>query len=78
MPAIGIEAHWKGDRLYLGNKLSGYTVVPDETYPTMWRVRGPDGSLSDMVNRTRAKDAALAALAREMRVARATTAKARP
>ena len=33
-------------------------VVKDETYPTMWRIRLPDGSLSDMVNLTRAKDAA--------------------
>ena len=31
----------------------------DEKYPeTMWRVRMPDGSLSDMVNKTRARDAA--------------------
>jgi hypothetical protein len=32
-------------------------VVPDEKYPGMWRVRS-DGRLSDMVNLTRAKDAA--------------------
>jgi len=37
-------------------------VVPDNKYPTMWRVRSPDGALSDMVNRTRAKDAAMALL----------------
>ena len=28
-------------------------------YPGMWRIRTPDGQLSDMVNRTRAKDAAI-------------------
>ena len=35
-------------------------VVPDATYPGMWRVRTPDGGLSDMVNLSRAKDAAVA------------------
>jgi len=33
-------------------------VVPDKTYPGMWRVLRPEGSLSDMVNKTRAKDVA--------------------
>ena len=33
-------------------------IVPDKTYPGMWRVVSPDGSLSDMVNKTRAKDVA--------------------
>jgi hypothetical protein len=32
-------------------------LVPDATHPSMWRVRWPDGSLSDMTNLTRAKDA---------------------
>jgi hypothetical protein len=35
-------------------------VVPDARYPGMWRVALGDGSLSDMVNLTRAKDAAAA------------------
>jgi len=34
-------------------------VVPDETYPGMWRIQHPDGWLSDMVNLSRAKDAAI-------------------
>jgi hypothetical protein len=34
-------------------------VVPDEHYPQMYRVRLPDGWLSDMTNLSRAKDAAL-------------------
>jgi hypothetical protein len=44
----------------------GYTVVPDPDWPAMYRVRRPDGSLTDMVNVTRARDAAdaLAAMAR--------------
>ena len=36
----------------------GYTVVPDPNGPNMYRVCCPDGSLTDMVNLTRAKDAA--------------------
>jgi hypothetical protein len=34
-------------------------VVPDAHFPSMFRIRLPDGSMSDMVNLTRAKDAAL-------------------
>jgi hypothetical protein len=33
------------------------TIERDATYPNMWRIRRSDGSLSDMVNLTRAKDA---------------------
>jgi hypothetical protein len=32
-------------------------VVPDEKWPGMYRLRRPDGSLSDMANLTRIKDA---------------------
>jgi hypothetical protein len=35
-------------------------VVPDEKYRGMWRVRSPEGRLSDMANITWAKDAAAA------------------
>jgi hypothetical protein len=35
-------------------------VVPHSRWPNMWRVRSTDGSLSDMVNLARAKDAAIA------------------
>jgi hypothetical protein len=31
--------------------------VPDERFPGMYRLKRADGSLSDMVNLTRAKDA---------------------
>ena len=33
-------------------------IVPDTTYPEMWRVVRPDGNLTDMVNKTRAMDLA--------------------
>ena len=32
-------------------------LIPDAVYPNMWRVRWPDGRLSDMTNLTRANDA---------------------
>jgi hypothetical protein len=34
-----------------------YTVVPDPDRPKMYRVRRPDGSLSNMVNLSRARNA---------------------
>ena len=34
-------------------------VVPDERWPKMWRIHWPDGSISEMVNLSRAKDAAV-------------------
>lgn len=34
------------------------TVVPDSQWPGMWRIAWPDGRQSDMVNLSRAKDAA--------------------
>jgi hypothetical protein len=32
-------------------------IVPDSTYPGMYRVRWPDGVISDMTNLSRANDA---------------------
>jgi hypothetical protein len=32
-------------------------IVPDSKWPGMFRIRRPDGSLSDMANLTRIKDA---------------------
>jgi hypothetical protein len=59
---------WEDDHLLASGHLIA-TIEPDAEYSTLWRVRLPDGHLSDMVNRTRAKDAAetlaLAALGRE-------------
>ena len=37
-------------------------VVRDATYLIMWRVKWPGGSLSDMVNLSRANDAAFASM----------------
>ena len=42
-----------------GSKRAIVYVLPDLTYPTMWRIRFPDGRLSAMANMSRAKDAAL-------------------
>jgi hypothetical protein len=44
--------------LYINDKATGITVEPDAKWPGMYRVR-QDGTLSDMVNLSRAKDAAL-------------------
>ena len=33
-------------------------VLPDARYHTMWRIHWPDGEVSDMVNLSRARDAA--------------------
>ena len=55
------ELIWRGDRLALKGGRRGspaIEIVPDDSYPGMWRVRKQDGSLSDMVNPTRARDAA--------------------
>lgn len=41
-------------------------VVPDGKYPKMWRIQWPDGSLSDMVNLSRAKDAAMVLAMRQL------------
>src|SRR5215469_7486049 len=32
-------------------------IIPDEHWPGMYRIRRPDGTLTDMVNLTRAKEA---------------------
>jgi len=44
--------------LFVGRRRT-IQIERDSKYSQMWRVRLPDGSLSDMVNLTRAKDAAL-------------------
>jgi hypothetical protein len=42
-------------------------AVQDAAYPNMYRVRWPDGRLSDMVNLTRANDAVACFLETEER-----------
>lgn len=51
---LGVRGDWRGS--------PSVEIVPDERYPDMWRVRLTDGTLTDMVNRTRARDAARAIL----------------
>jgi len=60
---------WRDDMLIFRGRISNYAVVRDEKYATMWRVKRSDGTLSDMVNRSRAKDAAMAMLDRDLRAA---------
>ena len=51
---------WDGRqlRLFSSRAVVLATIEPDQTWPGMWRVRLPDGYLTDMVNLSRAKDAA--------------------
>ena len=53
------DLQWKGQKLYLGSKLMPVKLVQSSVWPLMWRVQHPNGTLSDMVNLTRAKDAAI-------------------
>jgi hypothetical protein len=46
-------------RLHIGRRCTGISIEPDGRYFGMWRVRWSDGQLSNMANRTRAKDAVL-------------------
>jgi hypothetical protein len=51
---------WKGDTLRLDGKGAPLMrIVPDAKWEGMWRVQWPDGSLTDMLNKTRVKDAAI-------------------
>jgi hypothetical protein len=51
---------WKGNNLHVGHSRKPILAIePDAKWPGMWRVRHPDGT-SDMVNLSRAKDAATA------------------
>jgi hypothetical protein len=53
---------WDADILRKrGSKKTLATVVADDIYPTMWRVRLPDGRVSGILNKARAKDAAMGA-----------------
>ena len=44
----------------IGHRQSIVHVVPDNVHQGMWRVRYPNGQLSDMANLSWAKDAAIA------------------
>jgi hypothetical protein len=49
---------WKGNDLIFRRRVVA-SIEPDSKYPNMWRVRLPNGHVTDMVNRSRAKDAAV-------------------
>ena len=54
------DLHWKGDKLYRsGSTRPLIGIEPDPIYPAMWRIRLHDGSPSDIVNKTRAREAAM-------------------
>jgi hypothetical protein len=55
---IGYEdLTWTGNQLRYRSRVVA-TIEPDADWPKLYRVRLPNGHLTDMVNRTRAKDAA--------------------
>jgi hypothetical protein len=55
---IGYEdLTWTGNELRYGRRVVA-TIEPDAEWPKLYRVRLSNGHLTDLVNRTRAKDAA--------------------
>jgi hypothetical protein len=56
---------WHGTDLYLGSRKVG-GIVPVARYPGMWRVLHPNGTLTDMVNLSGAKETAKTIAAREL------------
>jgi hypothetical protein len=54
------DIDWDGHRLRLSTGRLLATVETDAQWAGMWRVRFPDGHTTDIVNLTRAKDAATA------------------
>jgi hypothetical protein len=51
------DLQWRGNALHLGQRKLA-EVIPDAKWAGMWRVRLPGGHLTDMVNISRARDAA--------------------
>jgi hypothetical protein len=52
---------WDGWALHaIGHRSAIVHVVSDRGWPGMWRIRHPDGRLSDMANLSWAKDGAIA------------------
>jgi hypothetical protein len=52
------DAKWKGNHLFFRGRIVA-SIFRDVRYPGMYRVGLPNGHMSDMMNLTRAKDAAL-------------------
>jgi hypothetical protein len=55
----GHDLRWDGNRLRLHSGRVLAVVEPDARWSGMWRVRLPNGSLTDLVNMSRARDAAV-------------------
>jgi hypothetical protein len=80
-PKKGSSMHARTDLIWEGNELRLFSsrgrvqasIQPDETWSGLWRVRLPHGYLTDVVNLSRATDAAaslaLAALNRRSEAA---------
>jgi hypothetical protein len=55
------QLYWQGNHLFRwGSSKLLAEVIPDSTWPGMWRVQLPSGYLTDTVNLSRARDAAMA------------------
>jgi hypothetical protein len=68
------DIRWEGCRLRLRSGRLLATVERDAQWPGLFRVRFPDGHVTDMVNISRAKDAALALALAGLNAARARRA----
>ena len=51
------DLQWQSDWLCLRQRKI-IQIVRDQQYPSMWHIRLPDGTVTDMLNRSRARDAA--------------------
>ena len=71
------DFRWKGDKLLAGSKNTGAKIITDSQWPGMFRVEYPPGTVSDMTNLTRARDAAISIVAHHLnREARKTRVEA--
>jgi hypothetical protein len=62
-----VDLTWKGRDLCLGKRVLA-TIKPDAQWLGMWRIHLPlpDGYVTDMVNLTRARDAAISHALRQL------------
>jgi len=59
MTIFASQARWRGHRLVLPAGRLLAVIEPDSEPTGLYRVRFPDGEISDVTNLTRAKDAAI-------------------
>ena len=69
---------WRGDDLHLSRGRRMLRVVPDATWPGMWRIETSDGRLSDIANQTRIRDAAMSIALGELNLEVKETARVAP